>query len=259
MSTRTMLAVLALLPAIPLAGAELQPRTVAEYNEYIANVEKDWKSRTKAGDFLWVDDSAERLALVRGGDVVAQNWKGDEPISIHEGDVNDFIGAVFIKGKDLDDVLELMRDYGNYSAIYSPEVAESRILSENGGEYRVFLKYIKKFVLTIGYNTEHAIRYSKVDDNRWQSQARSTKVAELEGVGTPSEKELPAGKDNGFFWGMYSYYNFEQMDDGVIVECRAITLSAPLPASMRWMASTIQEIPRQSLANILESTRKALE
>ncbi len=240
-------------------AAELQQRTLTEYDHYLSGVEANFDARLKGDHFLWTEESAERLAKVRGGEVVAQNWKGDAPISIFEGDINDFIGAVFIPGKTIEQVLAIVRDYDNYKKIYQPEVVESRMLSQDGNHYKVFLKYVKKFILTVGYNTEHDIRYIKMDEKHWQNRSRTTKVTELENPGTPDEKALPGGTGNGFLWRLYSACGFEQVDGGVIMECRAVTLSAPLPAALRWASSTVQEIPKQSLVSTLELTRDALK
>lgn len=58
---------------------------------------------------------------------------------------------------------------------------------------------------------------------------------------------------------MFTCESFEQVDGGVIVESRAVTLSAPLPLSLSWMASTLAKIPQDSLVARLEAVRAALQ
>ncbi len=98
-----------------------------------------------------------------------------------------------------------MQDYANHTKVYQPEVIDSKILVHNGDDFKVYLRLKKKKVLTVVLNTEHDVHYVRLDRERWQSRSYSTHIAEVDHAGKPDEHELPAGKDHGFLWRLYSY------------------------------------------------------
>jgi hypothetical protein len=60
-------------------------------------------------------------------------------------------------------------------------------------------------------------------------------------------------------WRLNSYWAFEQSDDGVLVECEAISLTRDIPTGLAWMIGPfVNSIPRESLEFTLGATRKAL-
>jgi len=105
-------------------------------------------------------------------------------------------------------------------------------------------------------NTEHDARYFPLDATRCYSRSCATRIAEVEHPGTPEERELPPGNDQGFLWRLNSYWRFEERDGGVYVECEAISLTRPVPAGLGWLIEPfIKNLPRESLANTLRETR----
>jgi hypothetical protein len=97
-----------------------------------------------------------------------------------------------------------------------------------------------------------------VDRTRWYSRSSTSRIAEVENAGKPSERELPPGHDHGFLWRLNSYWRFEERDGGVYVECEAVSLTRDVPAGLGWLINPIiRSLPRQSLENTLVSARKA--
>ena len=87
----------------------------------------------------------------------------------------------------------------------------------------------------------------------------STKIAELENPGTPQEREKPPGDDHGFLWRLNAYWRYEQMGDGVMIECESVSLSRSLPFLIKPVAGPIaNRIARESLARTLKSLRAFL-
>src|SRR5947199_67458 len=117
----------------------------------------------------------------------------------------------------------------------------------------------KKKVITVVLSTEHDVKYTPVDKNRWRSVSRSTKIAEVDKAGKPEEREKPPGTGEGFLWKLNSYWRFEERDGGVWVECEAISLTRNVPTGLGWVVEPIiRDLPKESLANTLRSTRNAL-
>ena len=60
-------------------------------------------------------------------------------------------------------------------------------------------------------------------------------------------------------WRLNSYWAFEQVEDAVLVECEAISLTRDIPNGLGWMVGPfVNSIPRESLEFTLDATRKAL-
>jgi hypothetical protein len=98
-----------------------------------------------------------------------------------------------------------------------------------------------------------------LDRSRCYCRSHSTRIAEVQGAGKPSETVLPPDTGHGFLWRLYSYWKFQQGDDGTLIECRAISLTRDIPASLKWIIQPIiRSLPKDSLVNTLAATRHAL-
>src|SRR5262249_46720117 len=130
-------------------------------------------------------------------------------------------------------------------------------LSHDADNYRIFLRLTRTKVLTVHYNTEHAVDYHSYGPGRTSSRSVSTKIAEIDDAGTASEKEMPIGNDSGFMWRLNSYWRFREQDGGVVVECESVSLSRGIPFGLGWMiGGYVESIPRESLESMLTSIRE---
>ena len=81
----------------------------------------------------------------------------------------------------------------------------------------------------------------------------------MDDPGTPKEKVYPPDTGYGFLWRLYSYWRFMEEAGGVIVECRAISLTRDVPLGLGFIIEPIiKNLPRESLVHTLEATRRAL-
>ncbi len=241
---------------VAASAAELKPQTVEAFNRYIQQVEHRLDTRKS---FLWADESPERVQQARAGQVVVRPF-GAKPITeVPDGLVHDWVGTVFIPGATLKQTLALVEDYNRHKDLYQPEVIDSRVLSHQDDEFRVYMRLKKKKVITVVLDTEHEVRYYPVDRTRWRSVSKTTKIAEVENPGKKNEHELPPGTGNGFLWKLDTYWRFEERDGGTWVECEAISLTRDVPTGLGWLIEPIiRDLPKQSLENTLRLTRAAL-
>ena len=246
---------LAALLVSRLPAAELKPATMEAFERYIRQTEQRLDER-KA--FLWVDESPDRARLVRQGQILVEPVGPKPTTAVPNGLVHDWVGAVFVPGATLEKTVVVMEDY-NHKDDYRPEVMASRILSRNGHDFRVYMRLLKKKVITVVLDTEHDIHYTPVDKTRWRSHSRTTKVAEVEHPGKPDEAAKPPGTGQGFLWHLYTYWRFEERDGGTWVECQAVSLTRDVPAGLGWLINPIiRDLPRESLENTLRHSRDAL-
>ena len=144
--------------------------------------------------------------------------------------------------------LAVVQDYDHLSRYYSPDVQASRLVAHRGDDYQIFMRLRKHKVITVVLDTDYDVHYGALDANHWYSESRSTRIEEA------------GGGDHGFLWRLNSYWRFEQVDDGVIVQCEAISLTRDIPTGLGWMIGPfVTSIPRESLEFTLTATREAVK
>ena len=240
---------------------QLKPQTVKAFQAYIREAEAEMEQTLGSGGaFLWSDDSPERAQQVREGQIVAQFWSGKGPVKVPNGLIHDWIGAAFIAGATVRDVLTLVQDYDNHKNIYKPEVIASTLISHHGNDFQIYMRLLKKKILTVVLDTDHDVHYRSLGPGRWVCRSYTTRILEVENQGTPKEKVLPPDTGYGFLWRLYSYWRFAEQESGVCVECRAISLTRDVPLGLGWLIEPIiQKLPKESLINTLKATRQALQ
>jgi len=233
-------------------AATLQSKTLAAWEKYVRlteqRVERDLQQEIAArppGDGVQVT----RMQTPDGN---------GKPISVPDGMIHHWKGSVFVLGVTLDVALKFVQDYNQHQRFFQ-EVERSRLLSRDGDTLRIFYRLKRKKVITVVYNTEHTVVYRRQGPRRASSRSASTKIAELEDPGKPSEKEKPVGEDGGYLWRANGYWRFEERDGGVIVEWESLSLSRNIPAGLGWLVKGfVESVPRESLVSTLTSVREGV-
>ena len=170
------------------------------------------------------------------------------------------MGCAFIPGATLAQTLAQVQNYDRHKDIYKPEVIDSRLISHSGNDYKIYLRLLKKKVITVVLNTEHSVRYFPISPTRARSYSYTTRISEVENAGKADEREQPPGTGHGFLWRLDSFWRFEERDGGVYIECQAVSLTRDVPAGLGWLIEPIiRNLPRESLASTLKATRSVLE
>lgn len=253
------LATLAFLIAPQIgACAELKQETIEAFDRHVASVEKRLAPRFKGDDFLWTDRNAQRRQRVAQGAVLVEPAQDKGTIQAKGGLIHDWTGAAFIPGMTLAQTLQVVQDYKRHKEIY-PEVADSQLRSHQGNDFNVFMRIVRsKFFLTDVLNTDQDIHFETLDAKRVYSKAYSKRITEVANPG-PHEHEMPVGNDRGLLWRLNVYWFFEERDNGVYIECEAITLTRDVPyGTGKLFAPIVQSVPGESLRTTLEQTRKAV-
>jgi hypothetical protein len=239
---------------------QLKPETLQSFEAYIREAEAAMEQTVRGSDtFLWSDGTPERARQLRQGDILAQFWSGRGPVKVPSGLIHDWTGAVLIPGATVKQTVRLVQDYNNHKNIYEPEVLDSKLLKNKGDDFQIYLRLLKKKIITVVLDTYHDVHYSSLDQARWLCRSYTTRILEVEGAGSPSETILPPDTGYGFLWRLYSYWRFQEREGRVVVECRAISLSRNVPLGLGWLIEPIiQKLPRESLINTLDATRQAL-
>ena len=240
---------------------QLQEDTRGAYAAYIREAEAGMERTLHGnGSFLWAAASAERNKQLENGQVIAQLWAGKHPVDVPHGLIHDWIGATVIPGTTIRQILAVIQNYDNHKNIYKTEVIDSRLIRRSGNDFEIYLRLLKKKIITVVLDTEHEVHYSAVDATRWCCRSYTTRISEVEDAGKPTERVFPPDTGYGFLWRLYSYWRFHEREDSVHVECRAISLTRNIPKGLAWMVEpVIRKLPRESLINVLHATRDACQ
>ena len=219
------------------------------------------------GVFLWVDSlpeprRGEAYARLQRSEVVSARLHTADPTgsSATPGAlIHHWVGTVFIAGASLAQVLAVVEDYDHHAEYYRPDVAESKTVEHRGDDFKVHYRLRKKKIITIILDTDYDVHRHFLDAKRAYSNSYSTRIAQVENVGEPSEHELPPGNDGGFLWRLNSYWRFFDSGRGVYVQCEAVSLTRDIPAAVDWFVGPfVESVPKESLEFTLQSTRSAV-
>ena len=254
--------------ATPALAADLKPETLNAFNHYVSLTEaRIQKQVSDPKVFLYVNSLPEpqrgqTLASLKQGGLymtamTTLTAAGDK-ITIPDGLVHHWLGAVFIPGAPMSEVLTVVQDYDHKQDVY-PDVVKSRLISRDGNHFMVSMRFREHDVITITLDTEHDVTYSEVDPARWCIRSYSTRISQVQDAGKPSEQDLPDGQGDGFLWRVDTFWRLLQQDGGVYVEVEAVSLSRDIPSALSWLIKPfITSVPRDSLRNTLECTRAAV-
>lgn len=270
LSSRTVIllsGILVCLAARPVEAAELKKETAAAFDRYIGVSERRINSELHNGPFLFIDElpesrRLEAYAQLRRGQVLVKQMNAKEeghPVEVPHGLVHDWIGVLFIPHSSLAQTLAVVQDYDNHQNIYKPEIRQSKLLTRKGDSFKVFIQFYKKSLVTVVINADFDINYERLGTNRVVSRSYSTRLAEVENAGQADERELLVDHAHGYVWRLYSYWRFEEKDDGVYVQIEAIGLSRAVPAIIGWLVNPLlRSIPRGTISSLLDATRVAV-
>jgi hypothetical protein len=245
-----------------IQAADLQPETLRAWN---ANVEKiEWRisSELRSGNgFLSLDfqdpgaAAKARYQVLSGEIPINQISRSAQSIQVPNGMIHHWRGTIFIPGVGLDLVLSRVAD-PRLEDSRQEDVLESRVLENRPGQLKLYLKLQRSKIVTVVYNTEHLVRYKQYSTTQASSSSIATKIAEVDYGRDGAEREKPEGHDHGYLWRMNSYWRYQEVKGGVIVECESMTLSRSIPNLLEYMVRPlIKSVARESMKRTLESLR----
>ena len=238
---------------------QLKPETLQAFEAYIRAAEAGMEQTLLGEPFFWWEGDPKRASQVRQGKIVAELWRGKSPVRVPAGLLHDWIGAAFIPGATVAGILARIQDYDNYKNIYRPEVMDSKLIARQGDDFQIYLRVLKKKIITVVLDTDHDVHYFQVNGTRWGCRSYTTRTAEVDDAGKPKEKIYPPDAGYGFLWRLYSYWRFEERDGGAYAECRAISLTRDIPAVFKWIIEPmVRTLPKDALIQSLKATRDAV-
>jgi putative flippase GtrA len=246
--------------------AELRPATLQAWSAYERQVDARLQNASATSTPFFAQD-AYGVGGWRGdavkGTVSAHRLDRPQPggqaVSVPDGRIHHWAGAIFVPHTTVEAVLQHLSKYAGRESEHYDDVIASKLLTRDGDRYRVFMKLRRTKVVTVTYNTEHAVDYRRLGNARATGRSVSTRIAELENAGTANEREKPGGRDQGFLWRLNAYWRYEALNGGVLIECESISLSRDVPALLKWfVGGMVEGVARESLERTLSSLKRAL-
>lgn len=220
-------AVAACLTLAPMnaTARELKPETVKAWAAHVAATEKSL-------------DAAPAVAR--------ESEPTGSAVDVVDGTISEWRGAVIVRDRTVAQVIDALVMSPTLPA--AEEVIEARILSRHGDSLHTYMRLMRKAIVTVTYDTEHDVVYSRHSPALATSRSVATKIAEV------------GGGDRGFLWRLNSYWRYEQVGSDVRIELRSVSLSRRVPWLLRPVAMPIVErIGRESMRSTLGALAKFLE
>jgi hypothetical protein len=247
---------------VEMSAATLKSETVAAWDDYLQTVNGNLQDRARGGgSFLWTLADAERAAKIRGGEIVVVPAPGQNPKKVPGGLIHHWMGAMFLPNLRLEDILDVTRDYDRYKEFYRPFVMESKAIARgNSSDIFSMLLMNKVFLSKTALDADYEVTNVRLDDHRFYSISKTTRVQEIEEYGQPGEYWKPQGQGGGYIWKLYSIARLEQRDGGVYLEIEAVGLSRDIPVAVRFVVDPIvRRVSRNSLLISLQQTKEAVD
>jgi hypothetical protein len=246
-------------------AAKLKPETVLAWERYIYLTESRIAAELESGrgfliqDFLAPEMAEEWQDTIDSGGIwitklATVDEKGNS-LGIPSGMIHHWIGSVFISATTTHELLGWMQEFDLHQERFE-QVANSRLISREGDTFEVFMKLRRKKMVAVHYNTEHLIQYRHHGPGRVSSKSVAVRIAQVDGTG---DVERPVGDDTGFLWRLNSYWRYQEVGGGVMVECESVSLSRGIPAAIRWLVmGFVETVARESMEGTLDSLREGV-
>jgi hypothetical protein len=174
--------------------------------------------------------------------------------------IHHWLAAAFLPDAKLSDVLEVTQDYDRYQEFYSPSVIASKTVARKASDdYFSILLMNKALFLKTTLDTDYQTTNVRLDEGRFYSVSKTTRVQEIENFGQPGEHRLAEGQGDGYVWKVFGIGRLEQRDGGVYVEIEAIALSREIPGALHFFVDPIvRRVSRNSMLTSLKQTEEAV-
>ncbi len=256
------------LQAQSLTAVTLESRTLRAWSAYVEATERRIAREIESGSrFLALDFQPFSLAdrelrtIASGGIPVARMATFDprgREFTVDGGAIHHWRGCVLVPGANLEEVLSRIANPGPPDELQE-DVLDSAVLGRGPDWLKIYLKLQRSKIVTVVYNTEHLVSYRRHKEGRASSRSEALKIAELEFPNSAREKEKPQGSDHGFLWRLNSYWRYQQVDGGVLVECESLSLSRSVPVLLEFLIRPIiNRTARQSMQRTLAELRDRL-
>jgi hypothetical protein len=231
--------------AVSPAGQALRPTVAAGWQAYVAAAEA--RITRERGQAIPLRPAVER------GEIVIEQVSTPGPngnLEVPDAGVHHWRGTVLVPGARLDEVVSRLEREPPDTR--QEDVVSSSILQARPGWIKVAIRVRRSLIMSAVFDTEHEVRFERYGALRAASWSIATKIVEIADAGTPNERPKKPEEDRDLLWRWNAYWRYEQVEQGVMVECESITLSRPVPFMLKPVAGPlVRHVARESMDRTL--------
>jgi hypothetical protein len=241
-------------------GEEPSTAAVSAFNSYVSSLEGRLVQQHRSPNSILapVTSSPDSEARLRRGELIVEKLTPSGS-AIPGAMLHHWRGTAFAPGVKAADFERLMKNFNSYPQYFSPQVLQTKILSQQDDHFQVVMRVRQKHILTVVLDTTYDIAFGRLTPERGYSLSRSTKISEIDSPGTRSEHALDPKDEHGFLWRLNSYWSYEERDGGLYMQIESVSLTRSIPRGLGWaIGPFVESVPRESLEFTLRSTCNAL-
>jgi len=259
-SARTLLYGVFLLAAAPgHLWADPSPAAIAAFNSYVGNLEGRLAEQHRSTAAFVSSVTPETEARLRNGELMIESSTPPGGAELDGALLHDWRGSAFAPGATAADFERLMRDFNAYPQRFAPQVLAARTVTEQGDHLQAWIRVRQHHILTVVMDSDYDITFGRLDPRHGYSISRSTRIAEIDSLGSANQKTLSSSEEHGFLWRLYTYWSYEERDGGLYMQIESVSLSRAIPTGLGWAVRPfVASVPRESLEFTLRSACNAL-
>ena len=235
---------------------------VSTFNSYVGVVEGRLAEQHRSGNGFLEGEagSAEGRARLRAGEVMVEQVTPPAGAELPGALLHHWRGTAFAPGAKAADFERMLRDFDGYAQTFAPQVMRAGTMAQDGDHVQGWMRVRERHVITVVLDSTYDVRFGRLDTQHGFSASRSTKIAEIDGAGTASERALGPREEHGFLWRMNTYWSWEERDGGLYVQIESVTLTRGIPVGLGWAVRPfVESIPRESLEFTLKAARSRVQ
>jgi len=251
---------LMILAAGAADGAGLNPDAVRAWEGYLEAAHQSMDARLRPNAcFLWAEEREGRMERLRNGEIVVAPGSGQNPKRVPGGLIHHWVGAVFVPGVSLEDLLTTVRDYERYGKFY-PSVVSARLISRLGPVDRLTtIEKHRAMFSIIALDADFTATYKDAGPGRAYNISHGTRLQQIENYDDARQHKLPPDAAKAYLWRLETITRYETRDGGVYMEIEAFALSRDIPAGLRWLVDRfVRQAAQGAMATTLRETRDAV-
>lgn len=240
-------------------AAGLNSDVHSAWDRYLEAAQAKMNARLRSGGcFLQAEENAGQMQRLKNGEIVVAPGADQNPKRIPGALIHHWIGAVFVPGVTLDELLATVRDYTQYGKFY-PSVVSAKLVNRSGPIDRVTtIEKHKAMFSNIALDADFTATYNELGNGRAYNISHGTRLQQIDNFGDGKQRELPPDASRAYLWRLDTITRYEERDGGVYMEIEAFALSRDIPASLRWLVERfVRQAAASAMATTLRQTRDA--
>jgi hypothetical protein len=244
------------------ARSEAPAAAVAGFNTYVGAAEARLAGQHRTADGFLTGNagSAEGRARLRRGEVMVEQVTSPAGAEMPGAMLHHWRGTAFAAGATAADFERMLRDFNGYARTFAPEVMQAKTMAQDGDRVEGWMRVRQRHGITVVLDSTYEVRFGRLDAEHGYSASRSTRIAEMDGAGTASERALGPGEEHGFLWRMNTYWSWAEREGGLYVQVESVSLTRGIPVGLGWAVRPfVESIPRESLEFTLRAACAGLQ